>query len=170
LRKPVAISGAIVTLAAGFAVASIVTSGSLAALASVWTVTTSATNTVTVSNVTTVVTSTNPGDRHIEICRVHWGRHHRHHWFTRMVISQHGLAAFLRHGFVLAPCLGFQGSHHLGGGNGGKYGGNDDNGGRNGHHGDDDSGGSTGVSTFSATSSFSTSHGHGHGFGHGHGH
>jgi hypothetical protein len=97
MRKPVAISGAVVTVAAGFAAAIIVSGGSLAAIAHNLTGTT--------WTRTVATTGTNPDGRKVLICRIHWGRHHRHHWFTRMSIDQHALGAHLRHGDRLAPCV-----------------------------------------------------------------
>lgn len=169
MSKPVAISGAIVTLAAGFAVASIATSGSLAAIAHVWSVTTSTTRTVT--------TGTNPGDRHIEVCREHWNHHHHHRWFRRSVIDQHLLTSFLHRGFILAPCSGTPGPNQGGGSNNGRHGGDDENGGDDGQSGPTHVGTISGTSTtgtFAGIQSLGHSNGHGdgdgHGESHGHGH
>lgn len=106
MRRSVALSVAVVLSAAGFAVASILATGSLGALNDVTnTVTVVATNTVTV--VTTVVsgtttTSTTPSrGRGIVIC----GRFGRGHRFSTRIVAQGNLRASLRGGGHVGACV-----------------------------------------------------------------
>jgi hypothetical protein len=107
MRRSVALTAAVVLSAAGFAVASIMASGSLGALNDVTnTLTVVATNTVTV--VTTVVsgtattTSTTPSrGRGIVIC----GRFGRGHRFNTRIVAQGNLRSYLRGGGHIGACV-----------------------------------------------------------------
>lgn len=110
MRRSVALSVAVVLSAAGFAVASILATGSLGALNDVTdTVTVAATNTVTVvttviSGTTTTVstTSTTPSrGRGIVIC----GRFGRGHGFSTRIVAQGNLRSYLRGGGHIGACV-----------------------------------------------------------------
>jgi len=107
MRKPLSLSAGIVLLAAGFAVASIATSGSLAAIKHTWTTLSRPMST------TTIVTTTGPSNGHgrgIVICfRFHRG-HHRYGLRSR-IVDFRSLRFFLRHGSHLGPCI-VVGRHH----------------------------------------------------------
>jgi hypothetical protein len=98
MRKPVSLSAAIVLLAAGFAVASIATGGSLAAVAHAWTTLTGTTPTVTATTTGTT------GGRGVEIC-VRFRRGHHRFGTRTIVVSFHELHFRLRHGSHLGPCV-----------------------------------------------------------------
>ena len=101
MRKPLSVSAGIVLLAAGFAVASIATSGSLAAIKHTWTSFSRPMNT------TTIVTTTGPSSGHgrgIEICWRFSRGHHRFGLRSRIVDFK-SLKFLLRHGSKLGPCV-----------------------------------------------------------------
>lgn len=108
MRRSVALCAAVVLSAGGFAVASILATGSLGALDDVTnTVTVVATNTLTV--VTTVVsgttqeltTSTTPRGRGVVVC----GRFGRGDRFTTRIVAQGNLRGSLRGGGHIGACV-----------------------------------------------------------------
>ncbi len=164
MRKPLALSAAVVLSAAGFAGASIIGGGGLAALAGAWTRTTATgrfhTRTYPSTEMTTTASS---GWRRIEICRRRgWAHHFR---FGVMIVSQRSLAAHLRHGDRIGPCA--PAPHHVrGGGAGGQQGQGGPGAGDDNTGGDDDATGLQGAgggrfgngggSTFSGTTTGSS--------------
>jgi hypothetical protein len=152
MKKPLTLSVALVVSAAGFAAASIVAGGSLAAVTrelthGMWT---------TRTNLDTETTSTTVGGRGVVIC------HRRgHHGSKTIVVDEHAVGAHLRHGDTIGYCTtGGSGKGH-GFGRGHGHSGGDD----------DASGTTTTSGTTSISGSTTTDSGNpagGIGFGHGH--
>jgi hypothetical protein len=104
MRKPLALSAAVVLAAAGFAGASIASGGSFAALGHVLTGTIGAT--------TTISTTSTTGGRTVVLCHRHGGKHH---WFKTIAVDQHALRGHLRHGDHVGACTGVEGAKPKGG-------------------------------------------------------